>query len=123
MQVPKKRSKYGSVKVVFMGIEMKSRLEARFGERLELHKKAGMIDKWEYGIKYDLVVNGILVARYELDFRTEKQGVYHYFDTKGMNGGAAMAMFRVKRKLMKALYGIDVREARYDYKTDKWQIK
>lgn len=119
-----KGNKFRAKKCTYNDIKMASRLEKRFATRLNMRKMAGEIDSWEYGIEYKLIVNKILICTYVLDFKVKlNDGTFYYYDTKGVSKGDTIKIFRMKRKLMLAIYGIEVKEARFNYETKNWEIK
>jgi len=107
-------SKYGNVKTVVDNITFASKKEAkRYGE-LKLMLKAGEIGELELQPQYRLYVNGVLICRYIADFvyidnaasSKAQDFVRVVEDVKGMKTAA----YRLKKKLMKAIYGIEVQE-------------
>ena len=70
----------------------------------------GTIADVRHHTRWPLIVNGQKVAEYEDDFNYHDTvtGEFIVEDVKGM----VTAMFRLKSKLMKAIYGIAIREVR-----------
>lgn len=101
-----KRSKYGAEKTLLDGILFDSKAEAYFYAALKQREKAGEVTDIDRQREYDLMVNGVLVARYRADFvffdRIAR--AFRFVDVKGF----ATRDFRLKAKLMKACFGIDV---------------
>lgn len=101
-------SKYRNTPTTVDGIRFDSKKEAyRYGT-LKLLLAAGSIRDLEIHPPYPLVVNGVKVGRYVADFRytdvgTGKQVVE---DVKGVR----TAVYKLKKKLVAALHGIDVVE-------------
>lgn len=92
------------------GHVFRSKKEAkRYGE-LKLMMHTGLIKDLKVGTRYDLVVNDVKVCWYRDDFSYVCDDVKIVEDVKGMRSGAAYEKFRIKAKLMKALYGIEVVE-------------
>jgi hypothetical protein len=92
-----------------------SKKEAKYAMLLDTLRKAQndteRVVKVESQVSYRLDVNGVTVARYVLDFRvTYADGRVDYVDVKGYKKGAAYSLFTLKKKLMLACHGIDVRE-------------
>lgn len=104
----KKGNKYGAIPTVVDGVTFASKAEARHYRVLRLREQAGEITALELQPRYPLVVNGLLVATYVADMRyRERDGSLVVCDVKG--GAATItAVFRLKSKLMRALYDIDV---------------
>lgn len=107
----KKPSKYRNVKVEIGGILFDSKAEGRRYEQLRTAEKAGAIIDLRRQVKYRLEVNGKRVGSYTADFE--------YVDTstgatitEDVKGGAATqtAVYRLKRRMMKAQYGITITE-------------
>ena len=103
-----RRSKYGNVKTEVDGILFDSMREAnRYGE-LKLLQKARHIRSLEMQPVFDLDVNGQRICRYRGDFKyydvAKKDWVIE--DCKGVRTPA----YVLKRKLVKAIYDIDIQE-------------
>ena len=106
--VGKKRQKYGNTKVTVDGMVFDSKLEAkRYGE-LKLLERAGKIFRLQCQVPFRLEINSILICRYVADFTYCECGSTEIVveDTKGY----LTAEYRLKRKMMKALLGIAIRE-------------
>lgn len=105
-------SKYHNRKVDVDGYTFDSRAEARRYGSLALLVQGGHIHTLRVHPKFDLVVNGALVARYEADF--------HYFDTAVNDWvtedvkGVRTAVFVLKKKLYETLYQTTLREVDAD---------
>ena len=100
--------KYKNVKTTVDGITFDSRKEAARYCNLKLLQKAGEISELELQPRYPLTVNGVIVATYIADFRYVKKGFINYTveDVKGVK----TPVYRLKKKLMKAIYKIDILE-------------
>lgn len=100
--------KYGAVRTEVDGISFASKAEAkRYGE-LKLLQKAGKIKQLTLQPKYPLVVNGVKVCDYIADFEYLVLGKSWPVveDVKGMR----TTIYRLKKKLMQAIHGIEIRE-------------
>ena len=104
-------NKYGAVRTTVDGITFDSKAEARRWQQLRWLEEAGEIRDLVRQQRYDLVVNGVKVGVYVSDF--------DYFDhatnrrvTEDVKGGRATKTpaYRLKRALMRALYGIEIVE-------------
>jgi hypothetical protein len=104
------KSKYGAKKTVFNGRKYDSAKEAKHAEELQLLLKAKEISELQEQVRFQLVVNDELICAYIADFTYWKGGKFTVSDVKGMRKGQAYQMFRLKAKLMKAIYGIEVVE-------------
>jgi len=106
----RKYNKYGAQKTKFMGYTFDSRWEAeRWGE-LTAMERGGSIKDLERQIKYEIVVNGEKICKYVADFRynqIEEDGSQKEIveDAKGVE----TADFKLKKKLMKAVHGIEIK--------------
>jgi len=104
-------SKYKAIKTVYNGISYDSKAEAACAYRLDLLKQEGTVKEWQRQITFKLVVNDELITSYRLDFLvTYSDDTKEYVDIKGYRKGAAYQIYTLKRKLMKAVYGIDIIE-------------
>lgn len=110
-QPDQKRSKYGNKPMVIDGMTFDSRKEGRRYEKLALRQKAGEIGNLEFQVSYDLVVNGELVSRYVADFRyiIVATGETVVEDVKS-RATRINRVYRIKKKLMKAIYNIEIKE-------------
>lgn len=101
-------SKYGARKVEIDGILFDSRAEARRYQDLKLLQQAGEISGLELQPKYPLVVNGVKIGLYTADFKYTdcSNGLEIVEDVKGMR----TRDYVLRKKLVKALYGIDILE-------------
>lgn len=106
-----RRSKYGNVRTNGFA----SKKEARRAQELQLLEKAGEIHDLKFQVRYPLVVNGQHVCTYVADavyverFGSpicQPQTVVE--DVK--SPASRTRLYLVKRSLMKALHGIEIRE-------------
>jgi hypothetical protein len=103
-----KRSKYGNVKVVIDGESYDSKIEAEFHHHLKLRERIGEV----YGIvrqkQFVIELGGTRICSLKVD--------YWFYDrrTRGMRavdikGGVSdTQVFRLKAKLVKAMFGVEV---------------
>jgi hypothetical protein len=101
----KRPSKYGNVRTVVDGIAFHSAKESRRWGELRLLERAGAITALERQPVYLIKINSTLIARYIGDFRYEDHGQTVVEDVKGIT----TPMFRLKSKLVKAIYGIEIK--------------
>ena len=103
-------SKYHARRTEVDGITFASNKEATRYRVLRLLEKAGRIAQLELQVPYDLIVNGVKLGKYVADFRywegNEEAAILVIEDTKGFK----TPVYQLKRKLMKALYDIDIVE-------------
>jgi hypothetical protein len=87
-------------------IAFDSKKEAARYQELRLAEKAGVIANLELQPRYPLIVNNVALGSYVGDFLYEENGERVVEDVKGMK----TPVYRLKKKLLKAIYGIDIRE-------------
>ena len=100
-------NKYHAQKTQVDGVTFHSKKEANRYGQLKLLLQAGEISGLELQPQYPLEVNGQLITKYIGDFRyREKNGDLVLEDVKG----TYTPIYRLKKKLVKALYGIEIKE-------------
>lgn len=103
----RKKPKYGNRKVEIDGIKFDSVLEARYYQTLILKKKAGLIDRFDRQVRYDIIVNGEKICTYRADFVVHMEdGKSEVVDCKGFK----TKEYILKKKLIKAVFGIVIKE-------------
>lgn len=107
-QLAARDSKYGAVpRQDANGERYRSGVELRYHQRLQLLQRTGEVVQVEREVRYELVVNGLLVGAYVLDFRvTYADGRVEHVDTKSKP--TLTALFKLKQALMLACHGIEV---------------
>lgn len=103
-----RRNKYGvsrdPLSRTYNGEEYHSRLEARYAEALDLRMKAVgpyQIKSWRRQVPIKLIVNGMLVSTYIMDFVvTHMDGREEWVEVKGFDTD----VWKIKFKLLKALF-------------------
>jgi hypothetical protein len=100
------RSKYGNRKVVVDGEKFDSQKEAHRWGVLQLREKAKEIQNLDRQVRFDLRVNRVLICTYVADFTYEEAGKSVVEDCKGFR----TEIYKIKKKMMKALRGIDLLE-------------
>jgi hypothetical protein len=105
-------SKYKAVRTEVDGIKFASKLEAkRYGE-LRLLERAGEIKFLALQVKFPIMINDEKICTYIADFKyfvpVEGGQKIVIEDAKG----CLTPMYRLKKKLVKVLYGIDIVEIR-----------
>jgi hypothetical protein len=105
-----KQSKFKAIPTTTAdGQKFKSMLEADFYNRQWCRQKAGEVTLIEREVRYELVVNGVFIAAYLLDFRiTETGGRIRYIDCKSQP--TKTPLYMIKKALMLALYEIEIEE-------------
>lgn len=101
---PEKRAKFGNRKVELDGVRFDSAGEVKRWSTLKLMVLAREITKLERQVRYPLAVNGVLITTYIADFTYVVGTRIVVEDFKGFLTPEA----KLKLKLMRAIYGIDV---------------
>jgi hypothetical protein len=108
LQKPKRKSKYNNERVQLDGIWFDSKREAAYYANLKQREKAGEVSAVELQRSFALLgPQGLLMATYRCDFAfiDHTQGDrFRVVDVKGVE----TKEFRLKKRMMKALLGIDV---------------
>ena len=102
------RTKYNAKKVTIDGIIFDSKAEAKRYKVLKILERAGEIQNLELQPRYDLIINEIKVGFYKADFRYTEKGKLIIEDVKGMK----TPIYNNKKKMIKAIYGIDILETK-----------
>jgi hypothetical protein len=110
-----KPSKYRNEPTIVNGIKFDSLREAARYRRLKEMEEAGLIGELQLQVSF-VLAGAVIFAdgtkkralRYVADFTYVEGGAYVVEDVKGM----LTDMYKVKRHLMKAILGIDIREVR-----------
>ena len=100
------RNKYRAIKTIVDDITFDSKKEARRYVQLKLLVKAGVVTKLELQPRYDLIINAVKCGFYKADFRYFENGREVVEDVKGMK----TPVYNLKKKLIKAIYGIEIFE-------------
>jgi len=111
----KNNNKFGAVKTIINGIKFDSKKEANYYRQLKLQKKAVRIDERvvniEFQPRYDIIVNDKKIGFYKADFKVNYgDGRIEIVDVKGCKTGSAYQLFKLKKKLVEALYDIEIIE-------------
>ena len=104
----KKKNKYGAKRKQVDGINFHSTWEADRYSELRIMEKAGLISQLKLQVKYPLKVNGAIVSNYIADFvyyDRERNEITE--DAKGVKAPE----YRLKKKLLLAIYGIEIFES------------
>lgn len=118
----RRQSKYRAVPTTVNGITFASKAEARRYRELLLLGDAGEVRNLELQPRFALSVSGERVCEYVADFRYEQRVIRCGLRTATVTDvwlpivedvkGIRTPVYRLKKKLMKACYGIDVQEVR-----------
>ncbi|MDE2098366.1 MAG: DUF1064 domain-containing protein [Patescibacteria group bacterium] len=101
------KSKYRNRRVTLYGITFASLKEAHRYQELSLLVKAGEISDLQLQVRFALKVKHTVVGTYIADFTYwAKENEFVVEDVKGFR----TPIYRLKAKLMKAIYGIEILE-------------
>tara|TARA_R100000231_G_scaffold97351_1_gene72797 strand:- start:1 stop:375 length:375 start_codon:yes stop_codon:yes gene_type:complete len=105
----KKSSKFGAKKTVVDGITFDSKWESERYGQLKAMERGGIVTDLELQVKYDIVINDIKICKYIADFVYKEESPDGEIkeiveDAKGFE----TPEFKLKKKLMKAVHGIDI---------------
>lgn len=104
-----KRHKFHAIRTTCSaGHQHPSKKEAKRCGELHLLEKAGAITELMTQVSFDLVVNGMSVGRYVADWGYKQDGKQVIEDVKA--GPTKTPVYRLKKKLMLALFNIQIRE-------------
>lgn len=107
MSRPYARSKYGNKRVKLDGITFDSKAEAARYSQLKLLERAGTISDLKVHTRWRIDVNGRHVTTYIDDFSyRDSGGELVVEDVKGHKTG----VYKLKRALMSAVHGVEIRE-------------
>lgn len=102
-----RKNKYNNITTCIDNISFKSKKEAARYCELKLLLKSGKICNLVCQPGFELIVNGHKIGKYIADFQYQiKNGKKITEDVKGI----LTTTYRLKKKLMKAIYGIDIYE-------------
>lgn len=99
-------TKYHAKRTTIDGITFASQKEAKRYQELKLLERGGVISALAMQVPYVLSVNGDKICKYIADFAYVENATLVIEDAKGFK----TPVYRLKKKLLKALYGIEIRE-------------
>lgn len=103
-----KPSKYHNRKVTIGEETFDSKAEAARWVELGLMQQAGLITDLRRQVPYSIDINGYHICKYIADFGYMDGGRYVVEDVKGV----ATPIYKLKKKLLHALYDVQVKEVR-----------
>lgn len=98
--------KFNAQRVEVDGRWFASKAEARRWQALDLMEQGGLISNLECQPRFRIEVNGIHICDYVADFKYLENGEWKIEDVKGVRTAA----YILKRKLMWAVWGVEVKE-------------
>tara|TARA_A100000171_G_C2110800_1_gene134928 strand:- start:560 stop:937 length:378 start_codon:yes stop_codon:yes gene_type:complete len=103
------RPKYGNKKVTVDGIKFDSRWESQRYLYLKSLERAGTVKDLELQVKFPIVINGEKICSYIADFRYKRQNQQdEWYDIVEDAKGFETPEFKLKKKLMKAVHGVEI---------------
>lgn len=108
-------NKFGAKKTIIGDLKFDSKKEADYYCKLVLLKNAKeeserVIDI-ELQPRFDIIINDVNIGFYKADFKVKyADGKEKVIDVKGHKQGCAYQLFRLKKKLVEALYNIQIIE-------------
>ena len=106
-----KLNKFNAKKTEYNGYMYDSKKESNYAKKLDVLINSGDVVCYDKQVKYRMIVNGFNCGYYKLDFKVlYPDGHFEYVDVKGHKSGATYAIFRLKKKIVQALYGIEIIE-------------
>lgn len=102
-----KRSKYRNIPAHFDGLLFASKREGFRWIELRQMERDGEITNLKRQVVFPLVANGQLICKYHADYVYERNGKRVVEDSKG---GIRTDVYRLKKKLMFVLLGIEILE-------------
>lgn len=106
LRTPRRQNKYRAIPTIEDGIRFASKREARRYRELKMAERGGLITNLELQPKFEMVVNGHKICTYRADFVYFEDGIRTVEDSKGHR----TQVYKLKKKLMKALYNIEIME-------------
>lgn len=104
------RSKFRNVRTVVEGRTFDSKREAHRYQQLQLLERNGEVRAIRCQVPYQLRVNGIFICRYYADFVYEEMRNSEWREVVEDVKGYRTPLYQLKKKLLQACYGIEVRE-------------
>lgn len=100
-------SKYNNRKTFYSGRTYDSKKEAKRAAELDILVRVGEITSWFPQPVFRITHNGVEICKYIADFKVVyPDGRVEYEDVKGVKTD----IYRLKKKLVKAFYSIDIIE-------------
>ena len=103
-------AKFRNTKTVLDGITFDSKKEANRYAALKQIERAGLISNLELQPVYQIEINGVKVCKIIPDFRYQDKERGLIVEDVKSPVTARHPVYRLKKKLLKAVYGIDIQE-------------
>lgn len=101
------QNKYKNKKCTYDNIEFASIKERNFFIYLKQLEEKGEIWNLKLQDKIKAIINSVVVFEYRADFTYDDSRGHHVVDIKS-EATCKLPVFRLKKKILKALYGIDI---------------
>jgi len=101
--------KFGNHKTVVDGMTFDSKKEARRYCELRMLERGKRITGLALQPRFDFVINGVKIGYYKADFSYVENGACVVEDVKS-EFTKKLPVYRLKRKLMQAVHGIEIKE-------------
>lgn len=101
-----RNGKFNAIVITTSEGRFDSKMEYQRYLSLKLMQRAGEINDLQRQVSYELIAGGIHICTYVADFVYQKQGVTVVEDAKGFR----TPEYRLKRRLMKDILGIEILE-------------
>lgn len=109
-----RKNKFNAKKITIDNITFDSIKEGRYYQKLKLLKKSTdpkfKVLDIEFQPRFDMIVNERKIGFYKADFKVTYPNRVEIVDVKGLKKGSAYQLFRLKKKLVEALYNIEIIE-------------
>lgn len=113
-QIMIRKNKFNAKKITIDNITFDSIKEGRYYQKLKLLKKSTdpkfKVLDIEFQPRFDMIVNERKIGFYKADFKVTYPNRVEIVDVKGLKKGSAYQLFRLKKKLVEALYNIEIIE-------------
>ena len=103
------RSKYGSKKTIVDNIKFDSKWEAERYGQLKAMERGGVVTDLELQVPYNIIINDIKICKYIADFKYKQEDINGKIEEIVEDAkGCETPEFNLKKKLMKAVFNIDI---------------
>lgn len=99
-------NKYNNTWTEYNGVKYQSKKEANYAAELDLLKKAGEVKEWKRQKRFEITKRGKHICYYYIDFEVLTKKGIEYIDIKGFKTN----IYKLKKKLVEAQYGIKIIE-------------
>lgn len=103
------KTKYKNTKIEIDGHKFDSKKEAAHYQKLKLLESQGKISKLQLQPRFKFELNKVNICSYVADFSFIENGKLTVQDVKSAYT-SKMAVYRIKNKMMKAFYAIEIEE-------------